>query len=263
MYPPQEVVRSLKLKVTDVKKKGEIIDYLTFVPDGEPTLDINLGEEIDLLRELGIKIAVISNSSLIWKKDVQEDLAKADLISLKIDAVTEKTWKRINRPERSLKLDRILSGIAEFSQEHNGSLLTETMLIKGINDSKEEIEMLGDFIAGLHPEKSFITSPVRPPAENWVKKPSENSLNYAYQHFKNKSIPVEILTGHEEPHFVSTGDLERDLLNITTVHPMREESLEEFLSNGNKSWDLVKKLINEGKLVEVGYRGDKFYIRRL
>lgn len=169
MYPPQEVVRSLKLKVGDVKQKGEVIDYLTFVPDGEPTLDTNLDEEIDLLRELEIKIAVISNSSLIWKKDVQEDLAKADLISLKIDAVTEKTWKRINRPERSLKLDRILSGIKEFSKEHNRSLLTETMLIKGINDSKEEIEMLGDFIAGLHPGKGFIT-PVRPPAENWVKK---------------------------------------------------------------------------------------------
>lgn len=88
-------------------------------------------------------------------------------------------------------------------------------------------------------------------------------MNYAYQHFKNKSIPVEILTGHEEPYFVSTGDLERDLLNTTAVHPMREESIEKFLSNGNKSWDLVKKLINEGKLVEVEYRGDKFYIRRL
>lgn len=261
MYSPQELVHSLGLKVSEVRGRGEAIDYLTFVPDGEPTLDLNLGREIELLKELAVKVAVISNTSLIWKEDVQEGLSKADVVSLKIDTVKERTWRRINRPEESLELGRILSGIVEFSRKFSGSLLTETMLIKYINDSVEEIKMLGDFIADLYPEKSFITTPVRPPAED-CEIASEHSLNYAYQHFKNKSIPVEILSGHEEPDFVSTGDFEHDLLSITSVHPMRKESLEKFLRNENESWAVVKRLLDEGKLSEVEYRGVKFYIRK-
>ena len=76
-YEPEKVFQDVKNKVEKAKGKGETIDYLTFVPDGEPTLDINLGREIELLRPLGIKVAVISNSSLIWREDVIADYDQA------------------------------------------------------------------------------------------------------------------------------------------------------------------------------------------
>jgi len=123
-YKKEKVLQDVEYKVNEVKKKDEDIDYLSFVPDGEPTLDVNLGEEIKLLRILGIRIAVISNASLIWRKDVQNDLRRADWVSLKIDwvslkidAVTEGTWQRVNRPRRILKLNKILQGILEFSRD--------------------------------------------------------------------------------------------------------------------------------------------------
>ena len=86
-YEPAYVLREVADKMEQSAQLGELIDYLTFVPDGEPTLDVNLGREIDLLRPLGIKIAVITNASLLWREDVAEDLNKADWISLKIDSV--------------------------------------------------------------------------------------------------------------------------------------------------------------------------------
>jgi wyosine [tRNA(Phe)-imidazoG37] synthetase (radical SAM superfamily) len=72
-YQPLELARNVMDKVKLLKDKDESIDYLAFVPDGEPTLDINLGKEIELLRALCIKIAVITNASLIWSGDVQQD----------------------------------------------------------------------------------------------------------------------------------------------------------------------------------------------
>ncbi|MCK4471545.1 MAG: radical SAM protein, partial [Anaerolineae bacterium] len=69
-YEPEKVLQDVHDKVEKVRETGERIDYLTFVPDGEPTLDVNLGREIELLRPLGIKIAVISNGSLIGREDV-------------------------------------------------------------------------------------------------------------------------------------------------------------------------------------------------
>jgi len=86
-YPPEEIFDEVTDKVEKSRELGMTIDYLTFVPDGEPTLDINLGREIDMLRSLGIRIAVISNASLIWDEDVQKELCKADWVSLKVDAI--------------------------------------------------------------------------------------------------------------------------------------------------------------------------------
>jgi wyosine [tRNA(Phe)-imidazoG37] synthetase (radical SAM superfamily) len=88
-YEPQEVLRDVRAKVEKAREAGEPIEYLTFVPDGEPTLDVHLGQEIELLRPLGLPIAVISNTSLIWRQDVREDLMGADWVSLKVDAVEE------------------------------------------------------------------------------------------------------------------------------------------------------------------------------
>jgi len=84
-YKAEELAQSVKQKVKQARERDEPIDYLTFVPDGEPTLDRNLGKEIELLKPLNIKIAVITNASLIWRQDIRKDLQKADWVSLKVE----------------------------------------------------------------------------------------------------------------------------------------------------------------------------------
>jgi len=119
-YEPEEIKKQVKEVIESLK--GKEIDYISFVPDGEPTLDINLGKEIEILKGFGIKIAVITNSSLIWRKDVRDDLKKADCVSIKVDALSEDIWRKINRPYKSLKLNEILEGIKIFSNEFKGEL---------------------------------------------------------------------------------------------------------------------------------------------
>ena len=262
-YKPEEIIKYVEKKVQNVKAKGEPIDYLTFIPDGEPTMDIHLGKELELLRQLKIKTAVISNSSQIWREDVQNELCKATWVSFKIDAVSRDIWHKINRPHKSLNLDKILNGISEFAHIFKGVLATETMLIRDINDNIEELESIANFIEGLNPKKSYISIPTRPPAENWIKPPMEYSINLAYQIFKEKLVDVEYLIGYEGNTFTFTGDVEKDLLSITSVHPMREEAVEEFLRKANSNWDIIEKLMAEDKMVETHYNNKKFYIRKL
>ena len=264
-YKPEEIMHAVENKVKKAKEGGEPIDYLTFVPDGEPTLDINLGKEIGLLKSLslGIKIAVITNSSLIWKEDVRDDLHKADWVSLKIDAVSQGIWRRINRSYGSLKLDKIQEGISEFSHSFNGKLATETMLVQDVNDDTKGVEQVADFIAGLNPKKGYISIPTRPPAEGGVTPASEYEINMAYQIFKERGIDAEYLIGYEGNAFAYTGNVEEDLLSITSVHPMREEGMKEFLTKAKANWSIIKKLIDEDKLIQVKYKDKKFYMRKL
>jgi len=262
-YNTEEIVKDVKKKVEKAREKGEIIDYLTFVPDGEPTLDINIGKEIKLLKSLGMKIAVITNASLLNRREVRDDLKKADWVSVKIDAISHEIWKRINKPHKAFKLYKILEGVLEFSENFTGELNTESMLIHNLNDSEEEIEKLSDFIKSIDPNKSYLSIPTRPPTETWVKSPSEEMINKAYQIFKERNIPVEHLIGYEGNAFAFTGDVEEDLLSITSVHPMRSDGVEEYLRKAASNWKVVEKLVEKNKLKEVKYKDKTFYLRKI
>lgn len=261
-YSPSQIFNEVQEKVEKSREKGESIDYLTFVPDGEPTLDINLGKEIKLIKSLGIKIAVISNSSLIDQKQVRENLKEADLVSLKVDSVEEEVWRRVNHPHRSLCLKSILEGILEFARTFKEKIITETMLIKNINDDSQHLKKVADFLVKLKPSRSYLSLPIRPPADSWVQFPSEEVVNQSYNLFKEKVDQVECLIGYEGNAFAFTGEVEEDILSITSVHPMREEALKDFLKRAKSDWSTILKLINKGQLVETDYKGNKFYIRK-
>jgi wyosine [tRNA(Phe)-imidazoG37] synthetase (radical SAM superfamily) len=262
-YEPGKVFEAVQNKVQQAKKAGEPVDYLTFVPDGEPTLDVNLGREIELLKPLGIKIAVITNGSLIWLRDVRESLMKADWVSLKIDSTREATWRGLDRPYGTLQLNSILDGILEFADAYSGELVTETMLVEGVNDTHEHVREVADFLSQLKPARAYVSLPTRPPAEAWVRSPGEEAINRAYQTLSKSVGQVEYLIGYEGNAFAFTGDVEDDLLSITAVHPMREEAVREFLTRAGSDWAVVQRLIDGGQLVETEYDGRNFYMRRL
>ena len=110
-YQTESILKSVERKLKDLGKQNESVDYLAFVPDGEPTLDINLGKHIESLKNFNIPIAVITNTSLIDIPSVQKDLMAADWISVKIDSINQTIWYKINRPHGSLELNKILEGL--------------------------------------------------------------------------------------------------------------------------------------------------------
>jgi len=262
-YQPRQILQDAQDKVERARRVEEVVDYLTFVPDGEPTLDVHLGLEIALLRPLGIKIAVITNGSLLWREDVRDDLMATDWVSLKIDSVHQEVWRQIDRPYGSLRLAAVLDGMLEFASAYRGELVTETMLVASVNDSDTLISEVADFVARLRPAKAYLSIPTRPPAEHWVKLPGEGAINRAYQILGERVDEVEYLIGYEGNAFAFTSNVEDDLLSITAVHPMREEAISAFLTQAGADWAVVRRLVAQQKLVETEYRGTKFYLRKL
>ncbi len=262
-YGADDLAREVKEKVNGLEKVGARIDYLSFVPHGEPTLDINLGRNIDLVRPLDIRIAVITNGSLLNRRDVREDLEKADLVSLKIDAVSKKTWLRTNRPHRSLDLRTILDGMLKFAEGFKGEIITETMLLKGVNDTHKEIKEIANFLALLKPVRAYISIPTRPTAVIGVSPADDQILTMAYQLFRENLPHVEYLAGSGGNEFGFSGNIEEDLLAITSVHPMREEAVRAYLKKAGADWNLIADLIRRGSLTEVEYQGKNFYMRKL
>lgn len=260
-YPPEEIARAVTERVRAVERAGERIDYLTFVPDGEPTLDVNLREAMSLLRPLGYPIAVISNASLASRAEVRETLKKADWLSLKVDAVDEGVWRRINRPDERLSLAPILEGIELLAGEYFGTLTTETMLVPGVNDADAELRAVAAYLDRVAPAVAYLLAPIRPPAEAWVRMPDEALVARAYEIFSAELDEVECVVGEETGSFASTGETEADLLDVMAVHPMREDSVRDLLAKAGAGWEIVQRLLDEGRIVAVEHAGRRFYMQ--
>ena len=263
-YKPEKIFRQVKRKVNNATSRDEYIDYLTFVSDGEPTLDVNLGKELSLLKQIGIPRAIITNASLLWQEEVRQDLLEADFVSIKIDAMNEELWKKINRPHKDLKFKTVLDGITEFAREFNGIFVSETMLMANMNYDNEFRE-IAEFLKCLKLDKSYIAIPTRPPTEGWVKAAKEETINDAFQIF-SKSLGVnrvEYLIGYEGNAFGFTGNVVEDLLDITAVHPMRKEAVKYFLKKADSDWNIIEKLLREKKLIMLEYEGNLYYMRKL
>jgi wyosine [tRNA(Phe)-imidazoG37] synthetase (radical SAM superfamily) len=261
-YAPADVVAQVIERVCALRARGEPIDYLTFVPDGEPTLDLHLGHIIDGLKPLGIRIAVISNGSLVWQDEVRAALSKADWVSLKVDSADETVWRRINRPEPSLRLQTVLDGMAAFTSSYRGCLVTETMLLDGVNDDPATVRATAAVVATLRPQVAYLLVPTRPTAAAWARCPSEAAVTRAYQIFRERLARVELLTGGETAGFGATGDAENDLLSTAAVHPMRAEAVRELLAKNGAAWQVVEQLVARELLKEIEYEGQTFYVRR-
>lgn len=262
-YSPEEIFRKAQLKVEKAANNNDKIDYISFVPNGEPTLDINLGKEIDLLKTLGIKIAVFTNGSLLLNENVRVELAKADLVSVKMDAYDMQIWKHINKPHKSVYLYSIIEGLIMFLQIFRGKFITETMLVKGVNDYIDHIHDLSDIIKKINPSTAFISVPTRPTLLKDVKIPDEKTINICYQIFKERKINVECLTGYEGNEFAYTENVENDILSITSVHPLRVDAVNEILKKANKNWQVIDDLITRNELVETEYQNIKFFMRKI
>jgi wyosine [tRNA(Phe)-imidazoG37] synthetase (radical SAM superfamily) len=261
-FDPGAILRDVRSKVEQTLNAGGRIDYLTIVPDGEPTLDIHLGELIDLLRPVGYKVAVITNGSLIHLQDVRNELLRADCVSIKVDAVSEDPWRKINRPAPEVRLPDMLDGAKRFAEDFKGELITETMLIDGVNDSTADLVETAAYLATLKPRVAYIGIPTRPTAEPLAKAPGEARLLEAHQVFSASGLSAEVLIGYSPVLFITSPDAVQHILDITAVHPMRESEVSDVLARGNQSPGVLHQLVEAGELVRLEHAGLVFYMRR-
>ncbi|WP_240986529.1 radical SAM protein [Acididesulfobacillus acetoxydans] len=262
-FEPEELWREAEPKIAQLKTLGQTIDYVTFVGDGEPTLDGNLGKTIELFRRSGRKIAVISNASLIWRDDVKDDLLLADWVSLKVDSVDINKWRTVDRPYGYLDLRDILHGIIDFARIFKGTLVTETMLVEGLNDDEKCLCQTAAYLSKIRPAKAYILVPTRPPAEKEIRRPKDDSLRAAVRIFENQSkAPVECISGDEGVNFCLTEDPVADILSITAVHPVREDVIAVLLKRRQSGPEVVDKLLGEGLVKRLTHEGKSYLVRK-
>ena len=136
------------------------VDYATFSGMGEPTLASNLGEAIDIVkRALKLPVAVLTNSSLMVREDVRQELLEADVVIAKLDAPDESLFQIINRPVVGYSLEEILQGIGHFRSQYRGKLALQMMFME---QNRNRSPQMAKAVQWLSPDEVQINTPLRP-----------------------------------------------------------------------------------------------------
>lgn len=159
---PDDIVK----EVHDYLSKNHYPDVITTTANGEPTLYTRLNELIDKLNKIkgSSKTLILSNGSTINNPTVREALKKFDIVKLSLDAADQKTFEKIDRPLKGIKIDDIIKGMISFRKEYKGSLVLEVLVVKHINDKKEVIEKIVEAAKKINPDRIDISTIDRPPA---------------------------------------------------------------------------------------------------
>lgn len=252
-FPKEDILAEI---LESAPKDGT--DFVTFVGDGEPTLNKDLGWLIQRTKEkLHLPVAVITNGSLLFKEDVREDLGKADVVIPTLDACCERVFRIINRPHRNVRFEQMLRGLIDFRCEYSGQIWVEIMLVRDLNDTTKQLRGIRRTVDMFNPDRVYVLTPIRPPAEPWVR-PSDPETILKAQEIIGRAIPV---TGLETGQFGlgEFSDARQAILEIGSRHPLRREQVAEIEKEFSMS-GVVRQMVENKELVNVEYNGEEYLL---
>jgi len=258
---------SLKLSkfkddLREIVRRNPKINYITISGSGEPTLHKGLDRIIATIKKVTrnkYPVAVITNSSLLHRKKVRDELKTADLIVPSLDAASEKTFSKINRPLKGITLEKIVSGLISLRKEFKGKIWLEIMLISGINDSKREIEKFREIVDKINPDKIQLNLPVRP-AEVKIPLPNRSKIEMVKKILGKGSKAVAKFS-LKKSGIRAYGNLRRDIVNFLKVRPATLEDLTRSLTaNSNEITKQLFFLLEQKRVKESRHRGIKYFV---
>ncbi|MCA9625901.1 MAG: radical SAM protein [Myxococcales bacterium] len=152
-HSPARIVMEVRRAAAEVASP---IDHVVVLSAAEPTLDRGLGELIDGLHDLDLRVAVVSTGHLLNRDDVRAELGRADWVSIAVDATDAASYRDIHGLSPSFDFDSALQGIRTFAASYRGTLTTQTTL-RG-TPSLTALEAIADLVSTLGPRHAYLAA---------------------------------------------------------------------------------------------------------
>ncbi len=250
-YPSvNEIIEQIK----DTFSKNKKIDVITLTANGEPTLYPHLDKLIDEINKIKgeTKTLILSNGSTIYKEEVYKALLKIDTVKLSLDCISEKCFKKLDRIDNKIDIEKIVPAMVSFSKETLNNFVIEILFVKTLNDKEEELKLLYNALQKINPHRIDIGTIDRPPAYK-VQPVSYEFLEYVANYFKDININIVYKNRPKQLNSYS----EDEILHTLKRRPMTIDDVENMLDA--KSKDILEKLVKNSKIKLVDSSGVKFY----
>jgi wyosine [tRNA(Phe)-imidazoG37] synthetase (radical SAM superfamily) len=223
-YETGGIIRELAAYLQD---SSQAPDMITLAGSGEPTLNLGLGRIIAAIKEMTrTPVAVLTNGALLYLPEVRRELAAADMVLPSLDAARDETYRLINRPLPELSLESLLEGLSALRREYKGQIWLEVMLLKGINDTGEELALLRRALRELAPNKIQLNTAVRPVVEGCAR-PLDSGEMEAIATFLGG--PVEVIASFNRGEIVGSPSDDEAFVDMLSRRPMTAPDLAQAL----------------------------------
>ena len=253
--PIADVLSELEQKIVS----GLTADTITISGSGEPTLHSGLGDLIDGIHGLtAIPVAVITNSTLLYRADVRADCAKADIVLPSLDAADAETFEAMNKPHPSLSFEELTVGLCRFSDEYTGKLWLEVFFCDGVNTTPAVIEKFHKLISRIKPDKVQINTAVRPVVHSTAARVNAEKLNEIARQLGDH---VEVIAEYSRQ--TSQNEMQIGREAITDMLSRRPCSLEDICSglgiNRNLATKIIADLLDSKTLITEEVDGKTYF----
>ena len=165
---------------------------------------------------------------MFWDENVRKECLGIDLVIPSLDSSVDETFKKIDRPHRELKIDKVNNGIIKFSQEFSGTIWLEIFIVPGINDTISEIEKMNEVIKKIKPEKVQLNTLDRPGVVSWIKPASDDSLKHISSLITHKNVEIAKKPAERLSSEAFYGDVSELILNTIKRRPCTLEDISEI-----------------------------------
>ena len=254
--PAETILRDVHAALSEGEKD---IDYIACSGSGEPSLNSAIGEIIQGIKKLtAIPVAVITNGSLLYEKEVRQALLPADCVMPSLDAATQNAFQRINRPHPAMQVAEIIEGLTDFRSAYRGQLWLEILLCQGINDSEKEIDALRAAIRRIRPDRVQLNTVVRPAPEAYAVALTLDQMEQVKNALGDDVEIIADFTGMR--HSAPPEKIEERIIRIVERRPMTPDDLARVLSLGTEEITMIAdKLIAQGKLKPRSFNQRLYY----
>ena len=141
----------LEHKIDDTKP-----DLVFINSKGEALVNDKIDDVIDLIKNKGIPVRLLSNGYLLDRDEYIKIANKCDEVIGEIKVITEEDFQKVQRPIEGYTLKEYISNMASFNKQYKGKFIFEVTIIKGYNDDDKSIEDLKNIIKEISPDKVII-----------------------------------------------------------------------------------------------------------
>ncbi len=252
----KHVISELK----NILSQGKRIDYITLSGSGEPTLNSRIGVLIKNIKLItSIPVAVITNATLMCRANVRRELLNADVVIPSLDAVTQRTFIKINKPYSTLKIKDIINSLVQFRRQFKGKIWLEIMLVKDINDNESELKHFKRIIGDIRPDKIQLNTVVRPPADDSAKAITGARLRWIKDYLGQNCEIIQDISIDRYEHYIN--DPSKSILTIIKRHPMTVDDISLCLGlEKSEVMNHVDRLIKAKRIISTVHEKRKYYL---
>jgi len=240
-------------------ENGSSPDYITLSGSGEPTLYSKLGRTIERVKELtDVPVAVLTNGSLLWDPEVQDEVAQADLVVPSLDAGDQQLFQYVNRPHPKIIFEQMLDGLIAFRKRFQRLIWLEVFVLGGVTAVRAEIEKIASYANKIQPDRIQLNTVARPPAEEYAFAESQEQMMKFAELFTPAAEVVADFSGvHQLEEFGAT---RQDVVNLLRRRPCSVSDIASGLGiHRNEVTKHVGHLLDEAAIVTELKNGTVYY----